>query len=115
MMGHYELEDRLERFAKNIKLFLRSVPPSPEKRIYGDQLMRSSSSTAANYLEGNEGLTLKEKVHRFGISKQEIKESRLFLRLLEDCGGDEMQRSRLEEEAGEIMNILGTIVRKFRV
>ncbi len=115
MAGHYELEDRLERYAKGIQLFVRTVPECREKVVYGNQLLRSSSSAAANYLEGNEALTRKEKIHRFGISRRECKESRLFLRLLRDCGGDETERLRLENEAGELSSILTGILRKFGV
>ncbi len=115
MVGHYELEDRVERFAKDVQRFIRTVPACRENVVYGDQLLRASSSTAANYLEGNEALTKKEKVHRFGISRREGKESRLFLRLFRDCGGDEDERLRLEKEAGELTMILTGILKRFGV
>lgn len=51
---------------------------------------------------------------RIKISRKESKESRLFIRLL-DVGSKadlERERSRLEQEATELMNIFGSILRR---
>jgi hypothetical protein len=48
---------------------------------------------------------------RIKICRKEAKESRFFLRLL-DVGGAENERTALIQEATELMNIFGAIVRR---
>ncbi|MFH0926497.1 MAG: four helix bundle protein [bacterium] len=79
------------------------------------QFVRSSGSIGANYIEANESLSKKDFIMRVKISRKEAKESRYWLKLL-DVHPDnlelEKERKDLEQEAGELMNILGSILRK---
>jgi len=108
----YDLEERTFRFADQTKTFLKTLPLSPEKDVYGKQLLRSSASVGANYIEANESLTRREKHHRMGICRKEAKESWYFFRLLHDSGGEENARARLEQEAKELTLIFGAILQK---
>jgi four helix bundle protein len=71
----------------------------------GKQLIRSSGSVAANYIEANEALSKKDFVLRVKISKKEAKETLLWLRLLD-------APQNLLQETTEIMKILGAILEK---
>ena len=79
----YDLEQRTETFAKNIREFVKSIE---NRQInYADimQLLRSSGSVGANYIEANEALSRKDFVHRIKICRKEAKESQYWLRLLD--------------------------------
>jgi len=76
--------------------------------------VRASGSVGANYIEANESLSKKDFVMRVKISRKETKESRYWLRLLDSAGDGvlEKQRASLVQEATELMNIFGAILRK---
>jgi len=77
------------------------------------QVIRSSGSVGANYIEANEALSKKDFVLCIKICRKEAKESRYWLRLVEALdAGIAGERESLVQEAQELMNIFGSIVRK---
>jgi four helix bundle protein len=50
----YDLEERTALFAKHIRDYLKNLPRSISNIEYAKQLVRSSGSVAANYIEANE-------------------------------------------------------------
>ena len=78
------------------------------------QLVRASGSVGANYIEANESLSKKNFMMRIKISRKEAKESRYWLRLLDAGEKESLDKARgsLIQEATELMNIFGSIVRK---
>lgn len=79
----YNLEDRTFEFAKNCRSYCRSVVKDISNREDTKQLVRSSGSVAANYIEANESLSKKDFIYRIKICRKEPKESKLWLRLIE--------------------------------
>lgn len=112
----YDLEERVYEFAKNCRVFVRQVQSSIGNREDTKQLIRSSGSVAANYIEANEAVSKKDKLHRLKISKKEAKESILWLRLIytKDSYENNNMRLKLQQEAKELMNILGAIIQKIQ-
>jgi four helix bundle protein len=109
----YDLEDRSFNFARDIRHFIKSLPK--DKLMYEDyiQLLRSSGSIGANYIEANEAISKKDFVHRIKISRKEAKESIYWLKLLEVEGELLIQRrNELITESTELMLILSSIMRK---
>jgi len=76
---------------------------------YSKQLIRSSSSVAADYIEANESLSRKDYFHRVRICRKECKESILWFKL---CDRDDPECSILKQEAFELMRIFGAILEK---
>ena len=74
--------------------------------------MRSSGSVGANYIEANESLSKKDFICRIKICRKEAKESRYWLRLVEVANDVISEREALVQEAQELMNIFGAIMRK---
>jgi four helix bundle protein len=110
----YDLEDRTFHFAKDVRAFVKMLPRSISNDEDIRQLIRASGSVGANYIEANESLSKKDFVMRIKISRKEAKESRYWLRLL-DCAGAaalERERAALVQEATELMNMFGAILRK---
>lgn len=101
----FDLEDRTYKFAKDCRDYLKALENSLENMEDQKQLLRSSGSVAANYIEANESLSKKDFVHRIKICRKETKESILWLRLLQNDSG-------LINEATELMKIFGAILEK---
>ncbi|MEK7605012.1 MAG: four helix bundle protein [Patescibacteria group bacterium] len=110
----YDLEERTFVFAKDTRSFVKKLPKTVGNIEDGSQLIRSSGSVGANYIEANEAFSKKDFLMRTKICRKEAKESRFWLRLV-DTKDDpllEKERIRLIAEATELMNIFGAIIRK---
>lgn len=110
----YDLEERTFKFARNIRSFVAKLPQTRGNIEDGNQLIRSSGSIGANYIEANESLSKKDFVLRVKICKKETKESRYWL-LLVNTGGDpnlEKERAELIQETNELMKIFGAILER---
>ena len=110
----YDLEERTFTFAKRIRVFVKKLPRTVGNIEDGKQLVRSSGSVGANYIEANESLSKKDFVMRTKISRKEAKESRYWLRLFDISNDNDLEdeRQSLIKEATELMNIFGSIIRK---
>jgi len=110
----YDLEERGFNFARRCRDFVKRLPRTICNIEYGKQLVRSSSSQAANYIEANEHLSRKDFLHRAKISRKEAKESRLFLRLCSPGNNPELikEQKELVQEALELTKIYGSMVTK---
>ena len=110
----YDLEDRTLLFAKRSRELVSRLPKSLVNIDDIKQLLRSSGSVGANYIEANEALSKKDFLMRIKICRKEAKESRYWLTLLNVDKAEDL-KSELEgsiREATELMNIFGSIVRK---
>ena len=78
------------------------------------QLIRSSGSIGANYIEANEAGSKKDFQFRVRIAKKEAKETVYWLRLIDVGNVKQLQDEgdKLKQEAVELMNILGAILQK---
>ncbi len=110
----YDLEERTFLFAKRIRIFVKKLQKTIGNIEDGKQVVRSSGSVGANYIEANESLSKKDFVMRTKISRKEAKESKYWLRLIDIHDDVSLEKERLEliQEATELMNIFGTIIRK---
>ncbi len=109
----YDLEERTYLFAKNCRLIIVKLPKTMSNIEDGKQLIRSSGSVAANYIEANEKLGDKDIKFRLKISRKEAKESILWLKLLRDLNHSfETELSSLINEAEELRKILSAIINK---
>lgn len=71
----YDLEDRTLAFAKRVRSFVKSLPNSLANIEDGKQVVRSSGSVGANYIEANESLSKKDFALRIKICRKEAKET----------------------------------------
>ena len=110
----YDLEERTYEFARDVRAFVKKLPRTLCNAEDVKQVVRSSGSIAANYIEANESVSKKDFLYRIRISRKEAKETRLWLRLVDTQVDDSLEtmRTRLVQEGTELMNILGAIIRK---
>lgn len=110
----YDLEERTFIFAKRCRNLVKRLPKTTENFEYGKQLIRSSASPAANYIEANEAPSRKDFIYRIKICRKETKETALWLKLCitNDCLELERDRKELLQETTELRKIFSTIVKK---
>ncbi len=109
-----DLVERTFRFALETRQFVNRLPRSLANYEDIRQVVRSSGSVAANYLEAQEGLSRKDFFYRIKVCRKEARESGLWLRLL-DLGSDAVlagERNRLLTEAEELKKIFSSIAGK---
>ena len=111
----YDLEERSLEFARNVRKFVKVLPRTISHIEDGKQLIRSSGSVGANYIEANESLSKKDFLLRIKISRKEAKESAYWLKLIDAAKDKELDKDRtaLLKEATELMMIFSAIMRKF--
>ena len=80
----------------------------------GKQLIRSSGSVGANYIEANESLSKKDFIMRIKICRKESKETEYWLQLIDVNSHSELENERkgLIKEVGELRKIFGSILEK---
>ena len=106
----YDLEDRTYLFAQKTRDYVKALPRTISNIEYGKQLVRSSGSQAANYIEANESLGKKDFLMRIKICRKESKESRLWLNLSEPLKENQQDKESLIKECIELMKIFGSIL-----
>lgn len=80
----YDLEERTFLFAKEVRLFIITLKYSIAHNEDSKQVVRSSGSVGANYIEANESLSKKDFLHRVNISRKEAKERTYWLKLINE-------------------------------
>ena len=110
----YDLEERTFQFAKRVRIFVKRLPRTTANIEDGKQVIRSSGSVGANYIEANEALSKKDFLMRIKISRKEAKESAYFLRLIQETNESafEKEASELHNEAVELKKIFSAIINK---
>lgn len=110
----YDLEERTFLFAKNVRLFVKTLPRTIANIEDVKQLVRASGSIGANYREANEALSKKDFVMRVKISRKEAKESAYWLRLIAETNilENAKESAKLIQEAIELKKIFSSIIEK---
>ena len=109
-----QLEERFFDFAKKTRDFCRKCKWDIINIEYIRQLIRSSGSVGANYIEASDDLGKADEKMKIKISRRESKESIYWLKLVlvyEDINM-ELQRDILIDEATQISRILSAILLK---
>jgi len=101
-------------FAERVREFVNAVPRTPSNFEDIRQVIRSSGSVAANYLESQEGLSRKDFFYRIKVCRKESRESGLWLRLIKTGAKEELERAReaLVTESEELKRIFASIAGK---
>lgn len=110
----YDLEERTYQFAKDVGQFVKTLPKTVANHEYSGQVVRSSGSVGANYIEANESLGKKDFLMRIKICRKEAKESAFWLRLIHETndGQCEADGQKLLNEAVQLKKIFSAIHEK---
>lgn len=109
------LEKRLFDFVIRVIKYLRKQPNTIEFKIIKNQLIKSSTSSGANYEESQAGSSKPDFSNKVRISLREMRESNYWLRVI--AGISEESDNELDiliNESKELKLILGSIMQKTR-
>jgi len=111
----YDLEERTAKFAESVIDLVKKLPDNSINKRLVEQVVGSSGSIAANYCEANESESKKDFIHKMGVAKKEIKETKLWLRLLARTNEDYKEELReIWQEAQELLLIFSKIISSSR-
>ena len=110
----YDLEERTFQFAKEVRLFVKTLPKTIANIEDGKQLVKASGSVGANYREANESLSKKDFIFRIKICRKEAKESAYWLRLIHETNNLKNAKDAISlmQEANELKKIFSSILER---
>lgn len=111
----YDLEERTAVFDEKVIDIARKIPNDPVNRRLIEQFVGSGGSVGANYCEANESESKKDFIHKMGIAKKEIKETKHWIRLLVKANPEYREEFRkIWQEAQELLLIFSKIISSSR-
>ena len=113
-MKRDDLCERTEKFARDVRAWVRRLPRTESNREDVKQLVRASGSVAANQIEADDSLGDKDQLMKFRTCRKEARESGLWIRLLNAGASNELkiEQTRLDDEALQLARIYSTIIRR---
>lgn len=110
----YDLEERTFQFAKEVRIFIKSLEKTIANIEDSKQVVRSSGSVGANYIEANESLSKRDFAFRIKICRKEAKESAYWLRLINETNDlfNKELAKKLIQESVELKKIFSAIIEK---
>lgn len=109
-----ELEDRFHNYAKAVRDYCSKLKWDIINTEYIKQVIRSSGSISANYIEASDDLGKADEKMKLKISRREAKETIKWLDLTLAYGDQntEDEKQRLIGEGAQINKILSAIIIK---
>lgn len=104
-----DLRDRTYDFARDVLHFARKIPNNSISRPIISQLVRSSTSVGANFIEAKNASSKKDFRNKVFISKKEASETLYWLRLTGEFT-ESTELVKLQKECQEIVLILQKII-----
>ncbi len=90
----YDLEERTAKFGEYIILFCKKLPQNLISSPIINQLVRSSTSIGANYMEANGASSKRDFQNKIFICKKESQETKHWLRMLTKCFPEKSEEIR---------------------
>jgi four helix bundle protein len=102
-----DLKARTKKFALDVIIYSRTLPRGDEFAIIKRQLIRSASSTAANYRAAQRAKSKADFINKLGTSEEEADESLFWLECLAELATREhFELKGLLKESNELVAIL---------
>ena len=114
MTKPYDLEERTFQFAKEVRVFIKTLEKTITNNEDAKQVIQASGPIGSNYIEANESLSKKDFVFRLKISRKEAKESIYWLKLINETNEliNNQLSKKLIQSATELKKILSAIIEK---
>ncbi len=97
---------RTKKQAVSIIKFLKTIKYNEEIGIIKHQLIKSATSTAANYRAACRGKSKTDFIAKLGIVNEEADETVFWLEILNDLDYNSEQLNKLKNESEEILKIV---------
>ena len=98
-----EFKKRLYNWVLRVIKFIDKLPKDSVCQVMGKQLLRSSTSILANYIEANSASSKRDFINFFTYALKSSNESKVWLTLLRDTGKG--NREELDWLLGELLEI----------
>ncbi len=106
----FDLEERTAVFGENVIVFARGIKLDEVNKPLIRQIVRSSTSIGANYMEADGGVSKKDFRNKIGTCKKEAKETKHWLRMISKSNPEKTEECRvLWKEAHELVLIFSKI------
>ena len=111
-----EFRERTKIYAAGvIRLYAKMPKVREEVRVLGKKLLRSGTSVAAHVREASRARTDEEFMSKLNGALQETDDNQMWLELLrEECGTAPADTLPLEQEAGELMTIMTSMLNRVK-
>jgi four helix bundle protein len=107
----YDLEERTALFGENVIDFVKTLPQDRVNNELISQIIRSSTSIGANYMEADAAESRKDFRHKIAICKKESKETKHWLRMVARANpGRKDECKKLWNEAQQLTLIFSSIL-----
>jgi len=111
-MSVEELKNRFKRFAIEVATLIKDLPRDTVNNAYCNQLIRCSSSTAANYRAACRAKSSADFINKLKIVEEEMDESVFFLEMLQHFNHDlDESFEKNIKEANELLSITVASIR----
>lgn len=111
----YDLEERTAKFGESVIMFVRNLEKNEVTKPLISQIIRSSTSIGANYMEADGAESGKDFKHKIALCKKEAKETKHWLRMISTAAPDSKDDCRkLWKEAHELTLIFSAIINSAR-
>jgi len=108
----YDLEERTAKFGEGVIDFVKTIKNNGINLLLISQVVRSSTSIGANFMEADGAESGKDFKHKIAICKKEAKETRHWLRMIARANPDDTDECRkLWREAHELTLIFSSMLR----
>jgi four helix bundle protein len=84
-MMNNELKNRTKKFALEILKLVEQLPNTQTSRVIGNQILRSSTSVAANYRAACRAKSPKDFIYKMGIVEEESDETLFWLEMIQEA------------------------------
>ena len=106
-MDKRELQERLKRFAISIVKFAEGLPDTPGFRTIKNQMVRSGSSSAANYRAACRAKSTADFISKMGTVEEELDETQFWLEFTVGLSEDwRTEVTPLWKEADQLLAII---------
>ncbi|MBU0647309.1 MAG: four helix bundle protein [Patescibacteria group bacterium] len=107
---NYDLEERTAKFGEKIIKFCQTIKIDDIIKPLINQIIKSSTSIGANYMEANQGCSKKDFKNKIRICQKEANETKHWLRMIATALLDKKDECReLWKEAHELTLIFAKI------
>ncbi len=115
-MSIEQLKQRYKEFAISVAELIRELPVNSINIPYCNQLIRSSSSSAANYRAACRGKSTPDFINKLKIVEEELDESIFFMELLSHFNSDFKEKIiALINEGNELLAITVQSIKTSRI
>ena len=114
-MTQEELKERFKKFALEVVLFAETRPDLPRYRTVQFQIIKSSTSSAANYRAACRRKSTKDFIAKLGIVEEELDETLFWLEFLVGLSNDWRPTvAQLWKEGNELLSIIVSSIKTSR-